>query len=282
MKKLFVQILTLWLLAALTGPPAAAQENVPLSFSGRQQTLGVRLGFNRLTMLDRNTSSLLYAGNIPMLGVNYQRQNENGVFHLKLQGGRGGFFAQNHPDRSIRFLEQDVYGHTDTITVPMRGNSTLARLELGYFRKIDAGEHLRWAAGGLVSNETFYQQGFITPGIMNVATVSPAVQMAWNGGGDYYLSVGIAAPIAALVSRSAYHNSVSLPDAGKIEGFFRQGTKVASLGTHQQVKFSAALHHKLGDRWLAGLEYDFRLLKNTYPRPLSIMQHEVGMSFQFF
>lgn len=282
MKKLFVQILTLGLLVVLMRPPAAAQENAPLSFSSRQQTLGVRLGFNRLTMLDRNTSGLLYGGTIPMLGVNYQRQSEKGVFHMKLQGGRGGLFAQNYPDRSIRFLEQDVYGHTDTITVPMRGNSALARFELGYFRQIDTGNHLRWAAGGLVANETFYQQGFVTPGIMNTATVSPAVQMAWNGGNGYFLSVGISVPVAALVSRSTYHNSVSLPEAGKIEGFFRQGTKVASLGTHRQVKFSAALHHKLGDRWLAGLEYDLRLLKNTYPRPLSIMQHEVGMSFQFF
>ena len=281
MKNFLIQFSMFLLLSLIALQRPAAQGNPDAFFNTRRNALGLRLGFNRLNLLDRNSSALIYRGNIPMVGIEYQTYGENGYFIANLQAGNGSFFTKNHPGRTIYFMSQDVHGHVDTVAVPVRGSSTLSRLELGYLRKLNPGSDLEVAAGGMFSDEFYYQQGFVTPGLMNVAAISPALRMSWMNDSRYFVSVGISVPLVAAVSRSAWHNSVSQPGGSKAGGFFKQGTRVEDYSGHRQVRFTASVHRKLGNRWLAGLNYDLRTLKNSSPRELRATQHELSMSMQY-
>jgi hypothetical protein len=269
------------LLTAGIGQAIAQGPGFGPDFSTRRNAFGLRLGFNRMAVLDQNTSSLVYRGNIPMLGFEYQAYEENGYLIGRLQLGHGSFASKSYPGRSISFLSQNVKGETDTVTVPMSGANTLGRLEFGYLQKINPGRQVEVAAGGIVSNELFYPQGFTMPGLMNVAALSPALQLSYLTDAKSFFSIGLTMPLVSAVSRSAYHNSVSLPGGSKAGGFFRQGTAVQGFNQHRQMKIAASWHYRVGSRWLAGLHYDFRALKNAKPRELSMTQHELSISMQY-
>lgn len=272
------QLLFFSLLLLFIGQEISAQE-FP-SFSTHRNALGLRVGLNHLAMLDRNSSSLIYQGNLPVFGIDYQAFEENSYLTARLKAGRGSFYSKTYPNRTITFKSENIYGEVDTVSVPMRGTSTLGKFELGYLRKLNPKSQMEWAAGGLLSNEAYYQEGFTTPGLMNVASFSPAIQATWWES-NYFLSVNVSVPLVALVSRSAWHNSVSQPNGKKLKGFLQQGTELETWEKHRQVRFSAALQRKMGDRWLAGLHYDFLAAKNSTPKELRLSQHEFSMSMQF-
>ncbi|MCB0632714.1 MAG: hypothetical protein R2824_35475 [Saprospiraceae bacterium] len=274
MKTFIVLLFTLFSIQATIG-----QNNEPLE-STRYGGFGLRLGFNRIHVLDRNNSALLYQGNVPTLSLNYQHVNSGNRWLGELTLGRGSYFSRDFPDRVIQFRNKDVYGHVDSVSVPMRANNTLMKLSLGYLRDIDPAGPLRYQIGGQVSDALFYPQGFVQAGLMNVASVSPMAGMAFQPNDRQYLSLRITVPVFSLVSRSTYNNSVSQPIDNKLVGFFDQGSYWASFSKHREIKIGAAFHFRMGNRWMSGLHYDFRILKNTYPKDLTITQSEVGLSMQ--
>lgn len=269
------------MVAACAGQAIAQGQGFGPDFSTRRNALGLRLGFNRMAVLDQNTSSLVYRGNIPMVGLEYQAYEENGYLIARLQLGHGSFSSKSYPGRTISFLSQNVRGEIDSVNVPMSGTNTLARLEFGYLQKINPGNQLELAAGGIASNELFYPQGFTMPGLMNVAALSPAVQLSYLTDAKSFFSIGFTVPLVSAVSRSAYHNSVSLPSGSKVGGFFKQGSTVQGFNQHRQMKIAAVWHYRVGSRWLAGLHYDFRALRNAKPRELNAVQHELSISMQY-
>ena len=270
--------LILLLLPAFFGrakdPPIPA--DLPWKYS-----FGFRLGWDQLTLLDRNASSLLYQGNLPAIGLDWDALSEKSILSLRFQAARGSFFAQDYRDRQVVFLQEDIYGHIDTISVPMRGTSTLGRFSLAWLRSFQVQPSWRFSIGGVLSDEAYYQEGFVTPGLMNVASIGPALQFDYRSEQKFSASLQVRIPAIALVSRSAYHNSVSMPNSGKAEGFFAQGTQLESLNRHRQLSLSAALHRRLGERWRAGLAYEFDWVKNSLPRPLALSRHQLSLSFQY-
>jgi hypothetical protein len=264
-------------LFTLTMAGAQSPEN---QMPGRPGGFGFRLGFNRLQVLDRNTSALIYRGNIPTLGISYRKFANGNNWYGGITVGRGSFFSRDFPDRAIRFRNEDVYGHVDSVSVNMRATNTLFGLNLGYLRDIDPAGPTRYQVGGEVSDNLYYPQGFVQPGLMNVASFSPSVGMEFQPTDRQYFSLKVTVPIFSLVSRSTYNNSVSQPVDKRVIGFLDQGSYWASMAKHREIKIGAAFHFKTGNRWMSGLHYDFRILKNTTPRDLTMTQSEIGLSMQ--
>lgn len=272
--KTFVLLISLFTLQV-----AISQTEPPLSMN-RHEGFGLRLGFNRLHVLDRNTSALLYRGNIPTLNLNYQAAGQRHRWQGELKVGRGSYFSEAYPSRVIQFRNEDVYGKVDSVAVPMRANNSLLALSVGYWRKPASDGSMEYEWGGQLSNQLFYPQGFVQAGLMNVASLSPSLGMAYKASHRQFFSLRIMIPILSLVSRSTYNQSVSQPADKKLVGFFDQGTYWAAPARHREVKLAAAFHFKTGSRWMSGFHYDFHLLKNTQPRELTITQSELGLSMQ--
>ncbi len=69
MKNFLIQLILFLLLSLIALQRPAAQGNSDAFFTTRRNALGLRLGFNRLDLLDRNSSALIYRGNIPVVGI---------------------------------------------------------------------------------------------------------------------------------------------------------------------------------------------------------------------
>lgn len=270
-----------YLLTALlfVGQFLAAQtsENQMPSFF---HAFGLQLGFNRMHTLDRNSSALVYQGNLPTLGLHYEASGKSGRFLADLKIGRGSYFSEQYPQRRVRFQQEDIYGKIDSVSVPMRANNTLARISLGYLGHLHQTGSMNYQIGGILSNTLYYPQGFLQPGLMNVASLSPALNMDYHLEKRHFLSLRLVVPILNLVSRSTYNNSVSQPVDNKLVGFFDQGTRWSSLDKHREIQIEASYHFRLTDHWRSGLFYNFSILRNTTPRTLTMTQSELGLSLQ--
>jgi hypothetical protein len=245
------------------------------------KSFGIRLGFKQVSLLDRNTSSLIYRGSVPVLGFEFRKTKGSGYYLVDIQAGRGTFFPKKYPDRQINFLEEDVSGEVKSVMVPMRGKTSIAHLKLGYLHRVSHSENAEWYLGALMSDEMSYQQGFVTPGLMNVASASPMTEVRFHSGNRTFVNLSVAIPIASLTTRSAYHNSVSLPNTQKFAGFWANGTRFESLGQHRQINISASIYRNLGDHFQAGFQYQFAALKNQYPRELKKMENEFSLTLRF-
>lgn len=257
-----------------------AQTGVETGTSARHQVLSFKLGLNQLKVLDRNTSSLVYTGRLPSLGIGYEGLENHNRLSGDLQISRGSFFAEAFPERFIRFRNEDIYGHVDSVLVSTRGTNTTARLSLAYSRQIQSSGKVRYDLGAKVADDLYYPQGFVQPGLMNVVSLSPLAQMEYLAGTRSFFTVGVSIPLLALVSRSTYSNTVSQPHDNRIIGFLDQGTRWTSIGSHRQIDLTATVHQRLGSRWRGGLHYNFRLLKDNYPRDLTLTKNELALSLQ--
>lgn len=271
---------TIFLLCLLITWQMVTAQSTSLPVYPQHRSLGVEIGFNQLRLLDRNTSSLVYRGNIPTLGFFYEGTKNGNSFLSSLRFGRGSFFSEAYPDRIIKFRNQDAHGHVDSVSVPMRGTNTLAQLSLGYLRQIGQGHDLQPSVGAIISDDLYYPQGFVQPGLMNLASLSPALQLNYVPAERHFFSLRIQVPLVNLVSRSTYNNSVSQPVDGKAVGFFDQGTAWRTPVKHRQIDLSAGWSMRLGDHFRSGLQYRLRLLKNTAPRDLTIAQNELSLRLQ--
>lgn len=270
-------LLGLLLVVQLGRAQVPASTEVPT----RQRVFGVQLGINHLRVLDRNTSSLVYTGYLPGVQLHYEGLKNGNRIRAQFRVNRGAFYAEAYPNRTIAFRTEDVYGKIDSVLVPVRGTNTLLGLSLAYSRQIPVTEQLNLDLGAELADDLYYPQGFVQPGLMNMMTLGPHLQMSYAPKNRHLFTVGISVPLVALVSRSNYNNTVSQPHDPRVVGFFDKGTRWDSLGEHRQIDLLLGYQWQMGHQLNSGLHYRYRILKNESPRDLTIQQNELALSIQF-
>lgn len=245
------------------------------------RSLDFKLGYRHSKILDQNTSKSVYLANQPTIGIGWKKDHPQWYTATYLELGRGPLSAEKYPDRQIVFLEEDIYDKLTTTDVAVRGNVTRIKMSYEYLRKLNPGNKFSTYAGAQLSEEANYAQGFVTPGLMNIVSVSPALKINYLGWARSYLHLGITIPIASLVTRSAYHNSVSLPETKKLGGFFKNGTAFESLNQHRDISIYVACYRHLKGNLSGGFEYSFRSLNNRSPRMLGRIDQEFNLTLRY-
>ena len=245
------------------------------------QALGLTIGYRLSTILDQNTSRLVYKSSQTKLGLSWQKNNDKYYYSGRVEVVRGNLTARKYPDRSITFLEEDVHDNLTETEVPMSGNLSTIGISLAYLRNLNPGHKLSPFVGAQLSEEANYSQGFVTPGLMNSISFAPAIDVQYRASEKSYLYLGITIPIASVITRSAYHNSVSLPEAKKLAGFWKNGTQFESMESHREMNIRAGYGLQIGKKMYGGLEYTFRSLNNRSPRILGRLDHEVNLTFRY-
>lgn len=275
MRTLFTIFISIAILTSLNRLNAQGDIN-PLD-----QALGLTIGYRFSTILDQNTSRLVYKSSQPRLGLSWQKNNDKYYYSGRIEAGRGNLGAKKYPDRSITFLEEDVYDHLTISEVPMRGTLTTVNMSFAYLRNLKPGQKLSTFVGGQLNEEVNYAQGFVTPGLMNSISFAPAINIQYRTLEKSYLYLGITIPIASVITRSAYYNSVSLPETKKLAGFFKNGTQFESLKSHREINIRAGYGLQISKKMYGSLEYSFRSLNNRSPRILSRLDHELNLTFRY-
>lgn len=265
-------------LVALVTVRSARADDRPAEF----HTLRLDLGWSRHAVLDRRATDLTYIGHTPTLGLGWELRRGGNIFSVRLRGGGGPYYAKQYHHREFDLVVSDLHG-TETLHADARGLAFTGSFAFTYLRRLLRPEARRpgLALGATLSDDFFYPQGFLTPGLMHVAALSPALALEQPLGGRGLLTVGVRMPVLAVVSRMPYHGTVSRPDRGLVGGFVSQGTEVESLGRFRQVQLSLALQHRLGRRWIGGLAYEATYTHDAAPAPLRSMQHSLHLSIAF-
>ena len=98
------------------------------------QALGLTIGYRLSTILDQNTSRLVYKSSQTKLGLSWQKNNDKYYYSGRVEVVRGNLTARKYPDRSITFLEEDVHDNLTETEVPMSGN--LSTIGISLFSRI--------------------------------------------------------------------------------------------------------------------------------------------------
>ena len=267
----------LLLLAYILQQSVIAQD---LDLTPDNRFLDFRIGYKISSIHDQNTSHLIYRANLPMFSARLVREGSRGIFSGLIACGRGPLYPRQFPDRTILFGEQDINDHLITTPVSMQGKLSVLRYSMEYLRNLNSSDGFKTYLGGRLTEEIAYSEGFVTPGLMNTLSFAPAFETQYIGLNRSFLSIGLAIPIVALNSRSAYHNSVSLPETKKLRGFFKNGTNLLSLSQHLDINIYARYFQKIGDHIFGGVEYHFSSLINKVPRTLNKIDHEFNLTFR--
>ncbi|MCB9282908.1 MAG: hypothetical protein H6563_02455 [Lewinellaceae bacterium] len=256
-------------LALLSGPTLLSGQTV----EGNRHSLGIHAGLSPYWVYDQAASPLLYFHQLYQLGLSYRAETPNQLWDLRLQGGFGPSHALGVGEREVRFMERDAYGVTDTFNVPVRGQAIQGELALGWAYRIRP--HL--AVGVLLADDLYYPQGFVTPGLANMAWLAPRVQWDLPIGKTSRLDVTASTPIVAFVSRLPYHGSVSQPEKSALAGFFSQNTTLNTLNRFQRLDLSVGYQFQVSRKLTLGAEWSLIALQHTRMLDLRMIRHAFGI-----
>lgn len=246
---------------------------------------GVTLGFRQLTLRDEAASAVTYRGNLPTFGLNWTNNTSNLLWEANLQSSYGKFFPKNFPDREIIFLDRNLDGSIDTVRVQANGTQLMLSGNFGFYKKqsLNRGDDSFWAYGARISEDLNYPQGFVSPGLNNVVSLSPQVLAGIGNPEKGMFTVGIVVPIASLVTRLPYNQTISQPDGpSAAKSFLKYNTEFRSLNKHREMKLRLGYQHRLSNRLIGGLHYEFSWMKDTDPRPLLVRTNALAATLGFY
>ena len=223
----------------------------PLSGQTPQTTFQVTAGVSPYLVFDQAASPFVYRTNLYQAGFQFRREGAKQVWDLSLRGGFGSSKSMGTGHREIRFMGRDIHGVTDTFDVVVGGQLLRGTLEAGWAYRLSPS----LAVGLRAGDELYYAQGFVYPGLMNLAYLAPQLDYARTLGEKHRVSARVAVPVLALINRPSYHGSVSLPETGQAGGFFRQNFSVNTVNRFQRASLELAYQYRISGRISLGLGY---------------------------
>ncbi len=257
-----------------------AQDTEMRRWMPTQNRIGLALGIGNVTYLDKNTSPLIYRSKPKNLRLFYNLESGRFLFSLDLDLKMGGASPKYHPGRTLFFQEQDDEGNSEDKKFPAGGTLLSGRLSLGAYYKIPSTQASTFmvAAGGRIMNELFYPQGWTSAGMFNALSISPEAWIQHRVNDHHAFTAGARLPVAALLTRLPYDNTVSTTGKTPAGGFFDK-SQWAGPRKFLAPAISLGYQYQFNDRWGAGLNYDFNWYQIRQSQTMKAMNHSFLANF---
>lgn len=182
--------------------------------------IGIALGIGHVRWTDKNNSPLTYKSVPKNVRLFYNLETDDAIITVDLDVRMGGLKSKEHPDRTIFFREEDYKGKKEDKKFPVGGGLLAAKFSIGAFYKTSNDVT---AVGIRMQEEMFYPQGWVSSGMFNAISFTPAF-LAQKIDNRHQLSATLHLPGIAYTTRLPYHQTVSAPNKTLLEGFFRNAS----------------------------------------------------------
>jgi hypothetical protein len=265
-------ILIFLMLTSLRG--VSQQDTRP--WMARENRLGISVGIGSHTYLDQNTSPLIYQSKPKNVRLFYQLESNDLLITLDIDVKMGGLKPKNHHNRILVFEEENYKGGKEVKKFPAGGSFLGAKVSVSAFYKIKSTQEstFKVATGLSVSNEMFYPQGWTSSGMMSALSFAPKALVQHRVNDHNKFTASLRLPLVARVTRLPYHNSISYPNSGQVEGFFRNSTW-AGPAKFIAPEISLSYEFLFSNRWGTGLTYDLTWLNVTTEKQFNALSHYV-------
>ncbi len=246
-----------------------------------QQRFDVSLGYADLALVDRAATRLPYRSPSAHVRLRYAGERRHVRWWAAVQTNVGPLHAAGHGDRQINFSSIDpITGEVEEVDVPMRGRMLAPGVDLGVQAKWPLGTSA-WSlfVGGAITWDVAYASGFATPGMMQMLAFQPTFGVRVEPKPEHRIELLAATTLGAWTTRMPYHQTVSLPDHGRLAGFFEQGSRWQGVGTLQTVRAALSYEYRITQRWSVEARYQLRWLHQALPRDLRSIEHLVAFGF---
>jgi hypothetical protein len=263
------------LLFMMLGLGVMAQEIRP-SARGLEHRLGLAIGLGSVRWLDQNSSPLDYISKPKNVRLFYSLENRSMLVTVDLDVKMGGTRAKYLPGRTVYFQEENYKGKKEDKKFPVGGSFLAGKLSVGAFYKIDdtSSSKIAVAAGVKLSNEMFYPQGWVSSGLFNAISFSPAVYAQHTIDPEQAIVGTFSLPVATYLSRLSYHNTVSAPNKTLMEGFFRNSAWTGAGGFFApsiELQYRYQFNNHVG----SALSYGFNYYSIQQPKSMRATSHAV-------
>lgn len=257
-----------------------AQDGLPRQWMPAHSRIGLALGISTVTYQDKNASPLIYRSRPKNLRLFYCLESDHFLFAVDLDLKLGGTAPKYHPDRTLYFQEEDYEGKAEEKKFPAGGALLAGRLSVGAYYKIspELDAPFKVAAGARLSEELFYPQGWTSAGLFNALSLSPEVRAQYRMNDRHVFAAAARLPVAALVARLPYDNTVSMPGKTQLGGFLGR-TRWAGISRFAAPAFSLGYNVQLNSSWGAGLNYDFGWHRIEQPRTMKAVSNSILANF---
>ncbi len=231
---------------------------------GQNQKNELRLsaGVVKMAMLDEQASPLRYGADAATVQFRYVHQGNRSRFGIELAPAVGTAL----PDRfGVRRYGDDFY----TYAV----ESAYYQLDLGvhYLRRLTREDRrtLHLFLGGGIRENFRYADAIAN---FNWATNLLALQAEglaeWTPGSRHRVTAKAGLPVFAAVTRHVHANFPKSTDGSNLAGFFRQGTRRATVNHLQQLSLEATYQLQISKRLSLGGTYTLNWFRYSLPRTI--------------
>jgi hypothetical protein len=245
-----------------------------------ENRIGLALGIGSFTYLDKNSSPLVYQSKPKNLRLFYNLESNTFLFSVDLDVRLGSNAPKYHKDRTLYFQEEDYKGKKEDKKFPAGGSFMAGKISLGAYYKIPSTQEstFKVAVGGRIMNELFYPQGWNSAGMFNALSISPEGLMQHRVNEYHQFTASVRIPVAALLTRLPYDNTVSAPDKKQAKGFFNNSS------WEGPTKFIApaltmGYNYQINTHWGAGLNYELGWYNIQTPQQMKALSQSILANF---
>ncbi|RAW02699.1 hypothetical protein [Pseudochryseolinea flava] len=261
----------------------SAQETAP-PWMPMQNCIGLAIGLGTVSWLDKNSSPIDYTSKPKHVRLFYNLEVKSMLFTVDFDIKLGGMRAKHLAQRMVYFQEENYKGKKEDKKFPVGASFLAGKLSFGAYYKMkqSASAEFRVAPGIKLSNEMFYPQGWVSSGLFNAISFSPAANVQHRIDAEHDVTATVSLPVATYLARLAYHNTVSAPNKSLIEGFIRNSAW-AGLGRFFSPAAELQYHYQFHNHIGTSLTYGFNYYLIEQSQPMRATSHTflAGIHNQF-
>ncbi|MBS1557376.1 MAG: hypothetical protein JST69_01510 [Bacteroidetes bacterium] len=266
-------LLVLFFLAMLS-QAGICQEANRIPWMARENRIGIAIGIGSVTYADRQVSPLTYQSKPKVVKLLYQLETNHLLFAFDIDIKVGSTKSKRFAKRIIYFQEEKLTGEKEDKKFPVGGSFLSGKISVGAFYKIQSTQNstFRVAAGGRISNELFYPQGWTTAGIFNALSFSPEGCVQHRIDNTHVLFASFKLPVLTQLTRLPYYNTVSQPDKNLWQGFF-QNKQWVGLSSYLAPSVNVGYTYQINANWVTGVNYELNGYQITVPQKMYAVTH---------
>ena len=249
----------------------------------RRALIGLDLGYNSFSVLDKSSSPLIQHGDLLKLQLLFRRETPQYFLNIALSGSAGPYFSARFPNRTMRFREEDVFGNTADTSLSIRGLLLLPTFSAQFLSKPSALQTDKWevmAGGGL-----HFQLPFpIYPLFAGLASIG---DLYANGGVRYRINErnsfygNLQIPLLLVMTRFPYYNTPVQPESDTFGSFYRLGTRLTSIHEVQSVRANLSYEFNTRGRVSWGVNWEGEWLRDSYGHFYSFGKNQLSLRFAY-
>lgn len=254
---------------------------IPRAHAQKTNRFHIKAGAQLAYTSDKLASPMVYRSLGFGGGFGYEKQFPKWMLGVSFGGYYGSLISNTQPNRGVIFRGQKFTGERDSFSFALRETLIDLQLDVTLAAKVvDKGMH-RLYIGGTLNNRMHFNTGFTNFALGNYAYAGLYWRYALEPNPKHTVYWDASVPLLAYCNRLPWHSSISTPNAGQVQAFFKADGNLYSVNKFMLFHSAVNYRYQVTPTVAIGAEWTFYWLGQRDPLPHKFYANAINFKTSF-